>query len=191
MDLYHAALWWDGGFALACAIILATIILWQRTRGSSLRALGWGKPAPWPALAVGVCLGIAFTASIYMGARRSLPDYDATEFSWVRVALAPVGIFLAATEELMMRGFFMTELQRARVWTWLQIVASGACTAVYHAIHNPTPLGFFPSFFLFSVFAALYVFSKRSLTPPIIAHASMHVFGDPYLLMMALAAMKA
>ena len=89
----------------------------------------------------------------------------------------------------MMRGFFMTELQKARVATWLQIVASGGCSAVYHAFQNPTPAGFFPSFVLFSMHAGLYVLGRRSLTPVVITHSIYHVFGEPYLLMLALAAM--
>jgi membrane protease YdiL (CAAX protease family) len=112
------------------------------------------------------------------------------ELNWVRIALVPLGIFLAAGEETMMRGFFMTQLHRARVATWLQIVASGACSAVYHAFQNPTPMGFFPSFILFSLHAGLYVLGRRSLTPVIIAHGLYHVFGEPYLLMMALVTMR-
>ena len=102
----------------------------------------------------------------------------------------PLGIFLAIGEETMMRGFFMTELQKARVATCLQIVASGACSAVYHAIQNPNLMGFLPSFILFSLHAGLYVVGNRSLTPVIITHGMYHVFGQPYLLMMALVAMK-
>src|SRR5262249_21397405 len=79
--------------------------------------------------------------------------------------------------------------QKARVATWLQIVASGGCSAVYHAFQNPTPAGFLPSFVLFSVHAGLYVLGRRSLTPVVITHSIYHVFGEPYLLMLALAAM--
>jgi membrane protease YdiL (CAAX protease family) len=115
---------------------------------------------------------------------------DVLEFSWIRLALAPLGIFLAAAEETMMRGFFMTQLHRARVATWLQILASGACSAAYHGFQNPTLIGFVPSFVLFSLHAGLYVLGKRSLTPVILTHSMYHVFGEPYLLMMALVAMN-
>ena len=106
------------------------------------------------------------------------------------MALAPLGIFLGFSEETMMRGFFMTQLHKARVATWLQIVASGACSASYHALQNPTLIGFLPSFVLFSLHAGLYVLGKRSLTPVVVAHSMYHVFGEPYLLMLALAAMN-
>src|SRR5262245_24842628 len=190
MDLFQAAAWLQVGFAVALAVILAVIVGWQRARGSSVAELGWRKPTTPLALALGVLLGVAFLWVSYFGARRLLPGVDVTEFNWVRLALAPVGIFMAVAEEAMMRGFFMTELQRARVSTWLQVVSSGACSAVYHALQNPTPMGFIPSFVLFSMHAGLYVLGKRSLTPSVAAHSIYNVFGEPYLLMMALITMK-
>jgi membrane protease YdiL (CAAX protease family) len=187
MDLFRAAVCQQIGFGVSLAIILTVIVLWQRARGLSLRELGWRRPTSRLALALGVLLGAAYIAGSYFGARYVLRGVDVTEFHWARVALAPLGIFMAIAEETMMRGFFMTELERARVATWLQIVASGACSAVYHTLHNPTPLGFVPSFVLFSLHAGLYVVGRRSLTPTIVAHSIYHVFGEPYLLMMVLA----
>jgi membrane protease YdiL (CAAX protease family) len=188
MDLFHAAVWQQVGFGVALGLILAVIVVWQRIRGSSLAELGWAKPTTKLALALAVLLGAAYIWGSYFGARFVLRGVDVAEPHWGRFALAPLGIFMAIAEETMMRGFFMTELQRARVATWLQIIASGACSAVYHALHNPTPLGFFPSFGLFTAHAGLYVLGKRSLTPTIVAHSIYHVLGEPYLLMMVLAA---
>ncbi len=190
LDLFHAAVWWLIAFTLALCVILGVIIVWQRARGSSLQELGWGKPTTTLAMVLSVLLGIAYLGSCYFGARYVLPGVDVTELSWVRVTLVPLGFFMACAEEIMMRGFFMTELQKARVATWLQIVASGACSAVYHALQNPTLMGFLPSFFLFSIHAGLYVLSRRSLTPVVITHSIYNVFGEPYLLMMAMTAMK-
>jgi membrane protease YdiL (CAAX protease family) len=155
-----------------------------------LAELGWGKPTTALALALALLLGVAYLAGAYFGAKAVLRDVEVTELSWVRIALAPLGIFMAIAEETMMRGFFITELAKARVSTWLQIVSSGACSAVYHTLQDPTPLGFFPSFILFSMHAGLYVVGKRSLTPTIVAHSMYHVFGEPYLLMMVLVTMR-
>jgi membrane protease YdiL (CAAX protease family) len=190
MDLFHAAVWQQVGFAVALGVIFAVIVIWQRARGSSLAELGWAAPTTVPALVLAVLLGIAYLTGSCFGARFVLRGVDVLEFNWVRVVLAPLGVFMAVAEETMMRGFFMTELARARVSTWLQIAGSGACSAVYHALQDPTPLGFFPSFVLFSMHAGLYVLGKRSLTPTIVAHSLYHVFGEPYLLMMALTSMK-
>src|SRR5262249_20093246 len=152
--------------------------------GSNLAELGWGRPTTPLALVVAVLLAVFYLTGSYLGARKLLPGVDVTEWSWGRLALAPLGIFPAGGEEPMMRGFFMTELQKARVATWLQIVASGACSALYHCFQDPTPIGFIPSFVLFSMHAGLYVLGKRSLTPVILAHSLYHVLGQPYLLML-------
>src|SRR5262249_34470240 len=147
------------------------IVAWQRARGTSLAELGWGRPTTPLALRLALLLGAAFIAGNFFSALRLLPDTDVLELNWTRVALAPLGVFLAIGEETMMRGFFMTELQKARVATWLQIAASGACSASYHTLQNPSVLGFLPSFVLFSLHAGLYVIGKRSLTPVILAHS--------------------
>jgi membrane protease YdiL (CAAX protease family) len=186
LSLWHAAIGQQLGFALGLAIILGVIVRWQRARGETLVELGWGRPTRPTAIVAAVLLGVLYLWGSYFGVRELVPSADPLAFHWERVALAPVGIGMAIAEEIMMRGFFMTELQRARVATGWQIVASGACSAAYHALHEPTLLGFLPAFVLFSLHAALYVYGRRSLTPSIVAHSLYHVFGQPYLLMMVL-----
>ena len=188
-DLFHAAAWLQVGFTVALVIIFAVIVLWQRARGLSLADLGWGRPTTRLALALAVALAVAYLYGSYFGARFVLRKVDVLELSWVRFALIPLGIFMAVGEEMMMRGFFMTELHRARVPTWVQIFASGACSASYHSLQNLSFIGFLPSFVLFSLHAGLYVLGRRSLTPTVIAHGAYHVFGEPYLIMMILATM--
>jgi hypothetical protein len=190
LDLLQAGVWWELGFGVGMVIILGVLIPWQRTRGIMLADVGWGRRTTPLALVLAVLLGAAFLSGCFFGARLILPGVDVMVLSWVRIALAPLGLLLAAAEETMMRGYFMTGLQRARVATWLQILASGACSASYHTLQNPTLMGFLPSFVLFSMHAGLYVLGRRSLTPVVLTHSIYHVIGQPYLLMMALAAMK-
>jgi membrane protease YdiL (CAAX protease family) len=190
MDLFDAAAVQQVSFAVGLAIVLAVVVAWQRARGLSLKDLGYRRPTTRLALILAVVLGIAYLASCYFGAGYVLPNVNVTQLNWVRVALAPIGIFMAFAEEAIMRGFFMTELDRAKVGTTKQIVASGACSALYHSLQNPTMEGFLPAFFLFSIHAGLYVLGKRSLTPTVVAHSIYHVFGEPYLLMMVLVTMR-
>ena len=185
---YRGAIWLEVGFAIAGLVALVYIIVWQRRRGSSLAELGWRRPTTPLALVLAGMLGAAYTCGAYFGAQQLLPGVDVIHFTWTRLLLAPLGIFLAVSEETLMRGLFMTELQRGRVPAWLQILASGACSAIYHAFQNPTLIGFLPSFILFSLHAGLYVLGRRSLTPVILAHSIYHVLGEPYLLMMVFAA---
>ena len=86
---------------------------------------GGGRPRRWRS-ALGVLLGGLYLWGSYFGAQYVLPGENVLAFTWTRLALAPLGIFMAIAEEVMMRGFFMTELNRARVPTWLQILSSGA-----------------------------------------------------------------
>lgn len=190
LDLFHAAVYWELGFGIVMAVILIVIVLRQRARGASLKELGWGRPTTPLALILAVVLGALYLAGSAFGAQHLLPGTNVLELNTVRVALVPLGIFLAFAEETMMRGYFMTELNRAGVSTWLQIIASGACSASYHALQNPTPIGFVPSFILFSLHAGLYVLGRRSLTPVVLTHSMYHVLGEPYLLMLAMAAVK-
>jgi hypothetical protein len=190
MKLYDAAVWLELGFTITAVPIFVFIVFRQRRAGSSLAELGWGRATTPLAIVLSVILAVAYLSGAYFGARYVLPRTAVTQFTWARLALAPLGVFLAVTEETMMRGLFMTELQRGRVPTWLQILASGACSAVYHSFQNPTLEGYLPSFVLFSLHAGLYVLGKRSLTPVIIAHSIYHVFGEPFLLMMVMATMK-
>jgi membrane protease YdiL (CAAX protease family) len=189
MKLYDAAIWLQIGFSTMAAVIFVFIVVRQRRCRSSLAELGWGRPTTRLALALSVILGAAYLTGAYFAARYVLPHTDVTRFTWARLALAPLGVFLAVAEETMMRGLFMTELQRGCVPTWLQILASGFCSALYHSFQNPTLSGFLPSFVLFSLHAGLYVLGKRSLTPVIVAHSIYHIFGEPYLLMMVMATM--
>jgi membrane protease YdiL (CAAX protease family) len=188
-ELKQAAILQQIAFSVALGVVMAVIVAWQRARGLSLQELGWRKPTTVTAAVLAVLLGALYICGAWFGAGAILKGVDVAAFNSTRVALAPLGIFMAFAEEAMMRGFFMTELQRARVAVWLQVVASGACSAVYHALHNPTLIGYLPSFVLFTLHAGLYVLGKRSLTPTIVAHSIYHVLGEPYLLMMAMATM--
>lgn len=188
LTLFEAAVGQQIGFAVGLGLILLVIVLIQHWRGESLRELGWRRPTTATDLVLAILLGGLYLSGSYFGAKHVLPGENVLAWHGARLFLAPLGIFMAIAEETMMRGFFMTELERARVPVWLQIISSGACSAAYHTIQNPTLEGFLPSFVLFSLHAGLYVLGRRSLTPTCVAHGMYHVFGEPYLLMMAMKA---
>ncbi len=188
LDLVSAAIWLEMGFAAGFGVILGLIVLWQRARGESLRELGWGRPTTTPTVALGCLFGLAWLGFSYLGAARTMPTVDVTALTWFRVLLAPVGLLMAVAEETAMRGFLMTQLERVHVPRWPQLVASAAATALYHSLPNPTLLGFLASFVLFGGLAGIYVLGRRSLTPVIAAHGIVNVLGEPYLLMLFLAA---
>jgi membrane protease YdiL (CAAX protease family) len=188
-DALWAAVYWQLCFGVGLAIILFVIISLNCAHGSSLADIGWRKPTSKTAIVCGVVLGTLYVAGVYAGILNdpSMKRVNPFAMHWVRFALIPLGVFMAVAEETMMRGFFMTNLSRARVPVWAQVALSGACSAAYHSFHNLTWIGFIPSFVLFTLHAMLYVLGRRSLTPSIVAHSMYHVLCAPYLLMFAMA----
>ena len=185
--LVTGALLLSVSFAMSFALILALIILWQRAHGETLKDLGWGWPSRGIAISLSIVLGLGWTGFSYSGAAYLLPSTDFFEISWIRIVMVVLGIFISTTEEIMMRGFFMTQLQRGGIPTWIQIVASGACSALYHSLNNLSLMNFVPSFVLFTAMAGIFVLGKRSITSTAIGHSLIHVLGDPYLTMLILA----
>jgi membrane protease YdiL (CAAX protease family) len=186
-SLINGALRLSVCFTVSFAFILGLIVLRQRRHGESLAELGWLKPTRPIAVILSVVLGLIWVAFSYSGASYLLPDMDFLELSWIRLIMAVLGIFISTAEEIMMRGFFMTQLQRGGIPAWIQIIASGACSAVYHSLHNFSLMSFLPSFILFTSMAGIYVLGRRSITSTAIGHSLIHVLGDPYLIMLILA----
>jgi len=174
-------------FTISFALILALIALWQRRHRETLAELGWRQPTRAIAVILSVALGLAWVAFSYSGASYLLPGMNFLEFSWIRLVMAGLGIFISTAEEIMMRGFFMSQLQRGGVPTWVQIIASGAGSALYHSLHNFSLMSFVPSFILFTCLAGIFVLGKRSITATAIGHSLIHILGDPYLTMLILA----
>jgi hypothetical protein len=167
----------DFGFALAAVVVVGTIVLWQRAHGETLADLGWRRPTTRVAIVVAVVYGLLWTALGY--ARGG----DPLALSWERPVMMLIGPFLAFAEELAMRGFFMENLRRGGVPTWLQVVASGVLMGGYHGIvglHYSLTYAA-SSAVLFTIVAAIYVLGRRSLTPGLLAHGMTHFLGDPTL----------
>jgi len=115
----------DGAFALdlvflaGVLVVIAAAVGWQRAHGETLRDLGWRAPPRPVAVVVAVVFGLVWTASSY--ARGG----DVLALFWQRPVMAVIGVVLAFGEELAVRGFFLEQLRRGGVPTWLQVVASG------------------------------------------------------------------
>ncbi len=188
-DPLWAAVWWQLSFGVGLALIQGVIVAVTRIQHSSLAEIGWQKPTSLKAIIGGVILGGLYVTGVYAGILNdpSMRNVNPFALIGIRFFLIPLGVFMAVAEETLMRGYFMTQLSKASVPPWAQILLSGACSATYHSFHNLTWIGFIPSFLLFSLHAFLYVSGKRSLTPSIIAHSMYHVLCAPYLLMFAMA----
>lgn len=180
-DLVLASFYLDLGFFVSAIIVIGLVFWWQRAHGETLADLGWRRPTPIPVLIVAVIYGALWTSSFYLA-----PGHlSFFAFPWERFIMAPLGIVLATSEELLFRGFVMEQLRRATVPTWIQVIISAVTIASYHGL-----IGFsyswssaLASVLLFGILAVLYVVGKRSMTPNTTAHAMAHFFGDPSAIM--------
>ncbi len=186
-SLIQGALWLSVSFTASFAFILALIILWQHTQGESLVELGWRKPTRAVAVILSLALGLLWVGFSYSGASYLLPEMNFLELTWMRLTMAALGVFISTAEEIMMRGFFMAQLQRGGIPVWIQIIASGASSALYHSLHNFSLMSFLPSLILFTSMAGIFVLGKRSITSTAVGHSLIHILGDPYLTMLILA----
>ena len=137
-----------------------------------------GRPTHGAAVAVAVVYGLAWVAMSY--ARGG----DPLAWSWQRPIMMGVGVILAFGEEIAVRGLILDRLERCGTGRLVQIVTTGAVVGVYHGVvgHHVWPSYMISSFVLFGLLSALYMYGRRSLTPPLIAHAMTHFLGDPALM---------
>jgi membrane protease YdiL (CAAX protease family) len=182
-NLVLASFYLDLSFLVSSIIVIGLVYWWQHAHGETLADLGFGKPTTLLAIIIAVLFGALWVAISYLNTRA----YGLTFFAlpWERLIMAPLGIVLALGEELLFRGFVMTQLQRAGIATWIQILVSGATIGSYHGLvgWNYSLEYALSGFVLFSILGLIYVIGKRSLTPSWIAHSMAHVFGDPSLTM--------
>jgi hypothetical protein len=92
-----------------------------------------------------------------------------------------VGVTGGVIEEIVFRGFVITELDRVNMPVALQIFISGLTFALIHAGFNIT--GIIVTFVMGLILAALYVFGRRSLTPVAIGHGLINAVIEPWLLL--------
>ncbi len=189
VDLRIGAAWFLVLYAVCVAVVMSLILFLSRRNDVSLTELGWGKPTTNLAIVAGIVFGLAWLGFSFMGvdfALKGKVDLNIAEISLFRIAMALFGVFISVGEEIIMRGFVMTELNRVSVPTWLQIVVSGFGFALYHSLGSFSPASLIPSFIVGAIWASIYVLGKRSLTPSIISHGIVNFFGEPYLAMMIL-----
>jgi membrane protease YdiL (CAAX protease family) len=189
-DLERGALVFLVIYAVCVAAVVGLLLLWGRSYSPSLREMGWRKPSTPLALVLSALLGAAWLALSLAGAHFALRTRGPASFlsvSGPRLLAALLGLWISAGEEIIMRGFVMSQLHRARIAPWVQILVSGAGFALYHSLGNFSLPSLIPSFIFSALLAGLYVLGRRSLGPGIFAHGIVNVLGEPYLAMMILA----
>ena len=165
-------------FFVGVLVVIGYVWWRQRACGEGLRELGWGRSTRRAALVIAVVYGLAWTAMSY--ARGG----DPLAWSWQRPIMMCIGLVLAFGEEIAVRGLILDRLERCRTSRLVQVATTGLVMAVYHGVvgYHVWPMYMVSSFVLFGLLSVLFIYGRRSLTPPLIAHAMTHVLGDPTLM---------
>jgi len=151
---------------------------------ASLADIGWRKPTNVVAVLCG--LGIALVAVVLT--RAWLPHYPhyphphLAEISAFKVTgvLAAAGV-CAFAEEVVFRGWLMTELDRVGVPLPTQVVTSAVAFGLFHGF------AVIPAALLGGAWAIVYLLGRRSLTPTFASHVLINLIIEPWFFLATVA----
>ncbi len=166
------------GTLVAELIALYVLVRWLRRDGRRLADIGWRRSTTVTAIVAGVVFGGAYAA--YTLGIPAVGD-NATEISLFKVLGVVVGVSGGVIEEIVFRGFVITELDRIGTPVPVQILVSGLTFAMIHAGFNIS--GIIVTFVMGLILATLFVVGKRSLTPVAISHGLINAVIEPWLLL--------
>ncbi|MCB1741090.1 MAG: CPBP family intramembrane metalloprotease [Gammaproteobacteria bacterium] len=171
-------------FAVAYGICLFLTFALMRASHLGLADIGWCRPSRRSAVIFAVVFGIWMGAGTAYGMTQMAPGTDITELSVFRFGVAMAATLLVPLEDIVTRGFVLTQLHRMRVPAWLQILLSALLFAAYHCAFGFNWIGFAFTMVLGLVLAGLFIWGRRSLTPVLLCHGLMLLTGEPYATMM-------
>jgi membrane protease YdiL (CAAX protease family) len=169
-------LWILGGVIVEWSfVILLWFLLWARQ--SSFKDLGVWRLGTWAAWTLALLTAaLSIASNLRFLPRMHIPIY---------YALLPHGFHLAAAllmgttagfcEEVLFRGFLMTEFAKAGYGKWMQIVIPGLAFGLSHAGYLSQ--GFLPWLGIAvpvacvgMIWGGAYLLGRRSLVPAVVAH---------------------
>ncbi len=172
--------------ALFIAVVLGielaalwAILVGLRRHRQSLREIGWGKSVSLPIAALAV-LGSA----IYISFAITNPSLHIRnhigEIGLLKIWGASVGLLAAFVEEIIFRGYLMTELRKRGRSDRRQILVSGLVFGLAHLSFSPIGVLYASTLGIF--LGWLYVAGKRSLAAPILCHGIINIVLEPWLI---------
>lgn len=175
-------------------VVLALLVLYLKLRGIGLRQLGLWVRAPargWIAATVVAGLFIWFNLALPLRNQQNL-----TEVSLFHIYNSlTAGVVAGFVEEIIFRGFFMTELAKAGFGKTVQVTISAILYGLVHSAWGFTSGMFTMQMVggaiigtgIFGVFCSIvYLTSLRSLMPVIAGHAVIDFVIEPWLFMVAI-----
>jgi membrane protease YdiL (CAAX protease family) len=164
--------------ALAEALCLLGVWLFLRRHGRSFTELGLWKKSPCAGWIFGVALGLFTVGSALMNLKFNLGTPIMAVFDpapWHVYTALVVGLSAGFNEEIMFRGFIMTELADAGFGRVLQVLASGFLFGAAHVgvLRSGLAQGLgviVPTAILGMMYSLVYLTARRSLMPSIVSH---------------------
>jgi uncharacterized protein len=182
------------GSALGELAVLILLLAYLKSRGKTLRSLGFGQSSPlrgWIISAMVTGLYVWLTLGAALRGQAHLTEASAFHAYTSLVASLSAGI----VEEIFFRGFVMSELNWSGFSTTVQVLASGFLFGFAHVgwglFGGKAQLGaalgaMITTGILGVLYAITYVASRRSLMPSIAGHGLLDLLIEPWLVLTAL-----
>lgn len=174
--------------------LFGTAYVLIRLRGQTLQSIGWKVSSSIWGWLLGFAFGVLYAGFVVMGMMQAGAPV-LTDWSLFRILVAlGIGFSAGICEETVFRGFVMTQARDGGAHWTLQILLSALLFGLAHMgwggvsghIEIHQMIGAVASTAILGLMLAIvYLASGRSLTPPIIAHATIDFVIEPWLLLYA------
>ena len=176
-------------------ILFGAAYVLLRLRGQNLQSIGWNVSSSIWGWLLGFVVGVLYAGFVVMGMIHAGAPV-LTDWSMFRILVAlGVGISAGICEEAVFRGFVMTQARDGGAHWIVQLLLSAILFGLAHMgwggmsghIEWAQVIGAVSATAILGLMlGATYLASGRSLTPAIIAHATIDFVIEPWLLLYAI-----
>lgn len=172
------------------AATMLVLILYLRSQNRSLADIGFGRSSSVHGWIAAGALTALFVGLMLVGPLRGRTPLTEISFFHLYNSLV-AGLGAGFCEEMLFRGFVMSELSWAGASRVTQVLASGLLFGLAHVGWTTLGTGLFlatviPTSVLGMLYAGIYLIGGRSLTPVIVSHAVTDMIIEPWLVLAAL-----
>lgn len=175
-------------------LLFGAAYLILRLRGQNLQSIGWKVSSSIWGWLLGFVFGVLYAGFTVMGMMHAGAPV-LTDWSLFRILVAlGIGISAGICEETVFRGFVMTQAADGGAHWTVQILLSALLFGLAHMgwgglsghVQMAQMIGAMAATGILGLMLAItYLASGRSLTPTIIAHATIDIVIEPWLLLYA------
>jgi membrane protease YdiL (CAAX protease family) len=169
--------WWLTGGVIVEWLFVVGLWFVLRHRGLSFKDLGFWNLGTWPAWVVALLLAfLSIASNLRLLPRMHVPiSYAFMPHGFHLFAALTLGITAGFCEEVLFRGFLMTQFAKTGYGKTMQVLVPGLAFGLAHAGYLNQGflvwLGIMlPTMFLGMMWGVAYLLGRRSLVPTIIAH---------------------